>query len=803
MIKNYFKTAWRNIRYQRITSIINIAGLAIGMWAAILIFMWVKNELSYDTHYKGAKNIFLIKNYIGADKEEVSVWENSPFLLGEKAQEKIPEVLKVARLAPMKYPVPYFNIKGQFVKEEGCAYVDSSWFNVFDHTLVSGSIDAFNKNPFSLLLTKSKAKKYFGNENPVGHTIRIDTLDYVIQGVLADNPASSSFQYDVFVPLAARVSSPEQRKELFYWGNYNYLTFLKLLPTASTAAVEKKLSDILLTERKREKNDLKAGLISLPAMHFDKSIQNPEIIRGEKKTVTIFSVLGILLLAIACINYVNLTTARATLRIKEVSIRKIVGADRKQLFAQFITESFMISFFALLIAVVGISISLPYFNSFTEKSFVLSFYSTDIWMILLSTLLLSVMLSSIYPALLLSSFQPIAIFRGSTIFKMKSVSLRKALVVAQFTLSIVLIVASIVIYRQMQFINSQSTAFNKSQMFSFSLPFKIYRTYKQDERIRFMELVKQQLTAQSSVQDVARINGGSIIDMQGWSSGDNTDWDGRDKEFEPKISFFDTDSSFKNILNLQMAQGRWFMPGSADEHNSILNETAIREFNIKQPVIGQRFTARGDTGVIVGVVKDFYYKSLHDKIGPIVIRNNPEMSSTYLVKTVPGRTMEAKNAAEKIWANLFPAEPFPYRFLNDEFEALYRGEQRVFVLVRIFSFLAIFISCLGLFGLAAFTAERRKKEIGIRKVVGASVTNIVTIISKEFVILVGVAFLIASPLAWWAMNAWLSDFAYRISIAWWMFLAAGVLTVIIALSTMSYHAIKAALKNPVNSLRSE
>jgi putative ABC transport system permease protein len=795
MIKTYFKTAWRNIRYQRVTSLINIAGLAIGMWAAILISIWVQNELSFDEHYKDAKDIFLVKEYVGADKDDMSVWENSPYLLGEKAQEKIPEVLKVTRIAPRTYPITYVNFKGEFIKEEGCAYIDSSWFNVFDHQFISGSPMAFNKNPFSILLTASKAKKYFGNENPVGQTMRIDTIDYRIEGLIADNPANSSFQYDILIPVAAK-------KDLS-WGNYNYLTFLKLLPNADPVAVEKKLTNILLTERKRDKNDLKAGLVKLSSMHFEKSIQNPRIIRGDRKTVTIFSVLMVLLLTIACINYVNLTTARATLRIKEVSIRKIVGAARSQLFAQLVTESVMISFFALVIAIIGIIITLPYFNNFTEKSFTLSVYSVNIWMLLGAAFLFSILVSSIYPALLLSSFQPIAIFRGANVFKIKNVSLRKALVITQFTLSIVLIVASIVVYRQMQFINAQSSTFNRSEIFSFALPYKVYKNYKGEERARLMELVKQQVTAQSSVAEVARLDGGSVINMNGWSSGSSNDWDGRDKEFEPKITFYDTDTSFKNLLHLKLAQGRWFQDGKADEKNSVLNETAIKEFNIHKPVIGQRFTVGGDTGMIIGVVKDFYYKSLHEKIGPVVIRNNTEYGFNYLVKTVPGRTMEAKNATEKIWKVFFPAEPFPYQFLNDEYERLYRGEQKVLVLIRLFSFLAILISCLGLFGLAAFTAERRKKEIGIRKVVGASVTNIVTVISKEFIILVAIAFIIASPLAWWAMDTWLKDFAYRIDIAWWMFIIAGAITVVIALATMSYHAIKAALKNPVTSLRSE
>lgn len=801
MTNTYLKTAWRNIRYQKGTSIINIAGLAIGMWAAVLIFIWVQNELSFDSNHKNAKDIFLIKNYIGADKQDASVWENSPYLLGEKAQEQVPDIIKVARIQPVKFPVPYVNRNGNFIKEENCAYVDSSWFSMFDHKLLSGSMNAFNNNPFSVLLTASKAKKYFGSEDPLGKTLRIDTIDYKVQGVLANNPANTSFNFDVFLPLAAKMSNAEVKKDIFYWGNYSYLTFIKLLPSADPSAVEKKLTAILLKERERESMDLKAGLVNLPAMHFDKSIQDPDLLRGDRKTVGIFSVLGILLVLIASINYVNLTTARATLRMKEVSMRKIAGAGRIQLFVQFVTESFLISFIALVIAVIGVSISLPMFNEFSEKTFS---FSGMVWMIAGAMLFLSVVLCSIYPALLLSSFRPITFFKGSNVFGLKSVSLRKGLVVTQFTLSIILIISSIVVYRQMQFISRQSTIADKSQIFSFKLPFSIYKKYKKEaERVGFMEMYKQQLTAQSSVATVTRLNGGSLINMQSWSSGDGTDWDGRESGFEPKISFFESDGGLKDLLNLRLTHGRWFIEGTADKMNSILNETAVRELNIHQPVIGQRFVARGDTGIIVGVVKDFYYKKLNEKIGPVVIRNTPEMSSTYFVKTVPGRTMEAKNAAEKTWKSFFPSEPFPYTFLNDEYEALYRSEQRILLLVGVFSVLAILISCLGLFGLAAFTAERRRKEIGIRKVVGASVTDIVTIISREFVLLISIAFLIATPLAWWAMNNWLRDFAYRTNFAWWIFLVAGLVTVIIALTTMSYHAIRAAVQNPVKSLRTE
>lgn len=802
MFKNYFKTSWRNIIRQRSSSLINVSGLAIGMSAAILIFLWVYNELNFDSYHNDAGNIYRIKNYMGTNKQEVSVWENSPYLLGEKAKETIPGVINIARVRPMIYNPPFFNIKGEFVKETACAYIDSTWFDVFNYQFLHGSAAAFNNNPFSLVLTESKARKYFGSENPVGKIIRVDTINYQVEAVVKDNPANSSFQYDALFSLAGFVANAKNKENINYWGNYNFLTFLKLLPTADPLKVERKLTEIIV--RERERKDFKAGLVSLQDMHFENNLNNSVLEHGNKKLVNIFSVLGLLLLAIACINYVNLTTARASVRMKEVSIKKIVGADRKQLFAQFVIESALTSLLALFISLIIVSLVLPFFNQFTGKNFVFSVNSTGIWMILLTTFFGSVILTSIYPAVLLSSFKPLSIFRGSNIFQVKDAVLRKALVVVQFTISITLIIGTIVIYRQMKFIQEQSSSYNKSQLFSFTIPYKILRNYKDEQRTGLTSSIKQELLTQSSIENISLMSTESVINNQGWSSGDSNDWDGRDKDFTPAITFFQTDTSLKSLLNLEMQSGRWFLGNSeADKHNSILNETAVKEFNIKQPVIGQRFTSQSDTGIIIGVVKDFYYKSLHEKIGPVVIRNDQSYSGTYFVKTTAGKTMEAKEKAESLWKKFFPSEPFSYQFLNEEFEKLYRADHKASTLIWIFSFLAIFISCLGLYGLATFTAERRSKEIGIRKVLGASISGIIALLSKDFLKLVIISLLVASPLAWWAMNNWLQEFAYRVNIGWWIFMAAGLIAILIAFVSIGFRAVKASAANPIQSLRAE
>ena len=802
MLKHYFKIAWQSLLHQRLNSAINISGLSIGMAASLLIFLWVSNELSFDKFHKDSATIYRLKNYLAIDKKDTWVWENSPYLLGDEMQKKLPEVLTVTRIKPISWESVHFNIKGEFVAEGNCAYVDSTWFSVFKYDFIYGRADDFNSHPLSIVFTESKAKKYFGNENPLGKTIRIDTLDYVIKGVIKDIPPNSSLQFDVLFPIAARRNSPASIKDDNSWGNFNYLTFVKLNPSASIKDLPAKITKILSDNKKSD--DIKTGLIALPDIHFENDLQSSVIEHGNRNVVVVFSILGVLLLVIACINYVNLATARASLRAKEVSIKKINGAGRGQLFMQFVVESIMVSIISLLFTILIVKLALPLFNQFTGKNFLFSFSDKLLWMIIGCTLLASVILTSIYPAILLSSFKPIAIFRGFNALKIKDSSLRKALVVVQFTIATVLIIGTIVIYRQLRFINEQNTAYDKSQVLSFGIPYKLFAKYNKDGRIQLVNSIKQELLSRSVVSEVSIMNQGSVIDMQGFSSGGSNDWDGRDKDFMPAIGFFYTDASFKKMLNLEMIEGRWYEPGNnADEHNSVLNETAVREFNIRKPVIGQRFVSQGDTGVIIGVVKDFYYKSLHEKIGPVVIKNVNVGSSTFLIKSAPGKIIEAQKAAKDVWNKFFASDPFVYKFLDEEFEKLYRADHKTAILVWLFSGIAIFLSCLGLFALAAFTAERRTKEIGVRKVLGASVTGIVSLLSKEFIMLVFISLIIASPVAWWALTKWLQSFSYRIDISFIFFIAAGIITLIIALATVSVHAIKAAISNPIKSLRTE
>lgn len=802
MLKSYFKIAWRHLLKQKATTFINITGLSIAMAASVLIFLWVHNELNFDNYHQHAGAIYRVTSHIGIDKKETLMWETSPYQLGRKAKEDLPAIQNIARLRARIYDAVNVNVKGEYIKEPRTAYIDSGWMRMFDYELVAGNLNGFDNDPAAVIITEPISKKYFGNSKGVGEILRIDTVDFVVKAVMKDNPNNSSFRYDMLFPIATFRLNTRNRANDEEWGNYNYMTFVQLRQGVSTAAAEKQLTDLIRKER--ENPDLAQSLVPLKELRFETSLKSSALQHTSKKVVYIFSVLGIVLLLIACINYVNLTTARALQRVKEVSIRKIAGAERKQLLLQFVAESVLMSFISLMAALLLIRLVLPAFNAFTEKNFTLNFDNPGWWLILGGTLLASVLLTSIYPAILLSSFEPLAIFKGRNALRVKDTWLRKSLVVVQFTVSIFLIVATVVIYRQLNYINSHRAAYDQSQVFVFDIPFKVFRSKTSEQRQAYTNTVRTTLAGETAISRVSLMSAESVVNMKGGSSGSSNDWDGRDEGFRPMIAFFQVDSSFKDIMNLQLKEGRWFLPNNtADEHNSILNETAVKEFGIREPVLGQRFTSQGDTGVIIGVVKDFFYKSMHEKIGPVVLRNNDEYNSSFLVQAAPGRAKEATERAEAVWKKFVPNLPFEYSFTDEEFDKLYRDDHRTATLIWIFSAVAILISCLGLLGLAAHTAERRSKEVGIRKVLGASVSQIVGLLSREFLLLVLLSSVFAAPVSWWAMNVWLNNFAYRIDLVWWIFILATGLSLLVALFTVGIQALRAAMVNPARSLRTE
>ncbi len=798
MIKNHFKIAWRNLwRHKRMT-FINIAGLGIGMAATVLIVIWVQNELSFDSYQPDAESIYRITSNITITKTETWKWESSQYILGTHAGNEIPDVLDVGRLQP-HYGELNLHRGTQIITEKQVGYIDDRWFSMFHYNFIQGSADDFFKNPFSLILTESTAKKYFGNSDAIGQILRIDTNNYEVRAIIKDNPANSSFQFNLFIPASVLFLDPQSKKDQLAWGDYNFITFLKLRQGTKTAALADKLTSILRTNRKGDKGNSKYSLTGLKDMHFENDVAQSSLVHGNKLIVNIFMVLACLLLATACINYVNLTTARASLRSKEVSVRKIVGAGRVHLFGQFMSESILVSVISLLVAVVLIEIAMPWFRAFTTKDFGNPLDAPVAWIILMATLLMSFLLNGLYPAFLLSSFEPLNVFRGKSMLSFKDSALRRVLVVTQFTISVVLIAGTLVIYRQLNYMEKIDPGYNRSQVFSFDFPWWTIPHFNFDKSAELMKTVKQDLQTQSVTSNVAMASDG-FVDFKSSTSG-NFDWPGRPKDFEPSFASLSVDADFQRLMQLKLSEGRWFNNDIADRHNVLLNESAVKLIDLHGDPVGQRFINHNDTGVIIGVVKDFHYRSLHDKIGPMIISQRGP--GGFYIKTASGNNAAAIAAAGKIWKKYFPDSPFEYAFLDDTYNNLYAAEQQQSVLITLFALIAIFISALGLLGLAAFAAEQKEKEIGIRKVLGASVRNIVRLLSVDFVKMVIIASIVALPIAYWAMNKWLQDFAYRISLSWWIFAGAAGIALLIALVTISFQAIKAAVANPVESLRSE
>jgi putative ABC transport system permease protein len=674
MFKNYFKTAWRSLWKNKTTSVINIVGLSVGMTAAVLIFLWVQNEMNYDNYHKDANDIYRLTTNL---KTEGWIWETTPLLLAGAVKSEVPEVETTTRLYSGEYPV--FNIDNNLSYEKSCAYVDGNWFSIFHYDFLEGNASAFAQNPSSIVLTASEAKKYFGNRDALGRVIRIDSSNYVVNAIIKDAPVNSSFQYTCFIPLSNLLKNPARKANDEKWDNANYITFIKARAGSNISVLSKKITSVLQVKSGDNEHATTVTLEPLKDMHFETDLQSSFFVSGNKNTVYIFSILGILLLLIACINYVNLTTAKASLRAQEVSVRKIVGANRSQLFYQFLSEAFLVSCAALLVTLALIHLCLPVFNSVTGKNFELPLTSASLWKIIGLTLFTAFILNSIYPAIVLSSFKPINVFRGFTVLKLKDSYLRKGLVTLQFTISVMLIAGTIIIYRQMQFIQQSNPGYNKSQIVVTHLPTNVDLNQKN----QLVSEIKQDLLSQRSIQDVSLANQ-SIVNIGSYSAG-SADWNGRDTTFNPKIAQLSTDADFAKTMKLQMKEGRWFEQGNeADKNNVVLNEEAVKELKISQPYIGQRFTWKGNTGQIIGIVKDFKFKSMHDKTGPLVAFQNPAWYNTFMIRIAPNSASRTIAALNNTWKKFLPGSPLEYSFLDDSFNELYKNDRQASTLILAF-----------------------------------------------------------------------------------------------------------------------
>ena len=798
MLKNYLRTAFSNLTRNAATSGLNILGLSVGMTAAVLIFLWVDNELTYDSYHPGADRIYRVTSYITTAKW---TWETSPLRLASYLRTQLPGEETVTSLRTM-YGGTTLRVGNEVFTEKKSAYIDSNWFSLFHYDFLAGNAASFYRNPFSLIITQSNAKKYIGATNPIGQTIHIDTIPYRIAGVIKDNPSNSSFPFDVLIPIEAWHADSNRLKEDMQWGNYQFQTYIKLRPGVDTGGSNKAINSIV-ANNSSDRGKVVMSLTPLKELHFETDLTHgSQIPRSNRKTVYIFSILGSFLLLIACINYVNLTTARATERAKEIGVRKLIGAGRSGLFGQFLIESLTISIISLVITLLLIQFSLPLFRQLTDTTIRDPFSTPDTWKIIVGTLLAATVLNGIYPALLLSSFRPLDVLKGRILLNFKDVFLRKGLVVLQFTFSVILISSTIIIQRQMSYIQHTQPGFDRSQLLTVTIPWQLFKNKSDNQVQTFKADFKQHLLGCPAIADVAFANG-SVVELTSTNSG-SADWDGHDTAYRPTVYQLDADPAFLTATHLQLQQGRWFDESLAtDAKNFVLNETAIREFNIRKPVLGQRFSFRRDTGTIIGVVKDFHFGSMHAKIAPLVVYDEPSNALCAYIRTAPGKIPEALAAVRTLWPSFVPNKPFDYNFLDESFDNLYKADTRAATLILLFSAIAIMISCLGLLGLAAFTARQRVREIGIRKVLGATVTNILTLLSRDFVRLVLVSILIATPISWWAMHNWLQDFAYHIPLRPWTFIAAGILALVISILTIATQSIQAARANPIKNLRTD
>lgn len=799
MLKNYFKIAYRNLFKNKIFSTINVVGLSIGMAAALLIFVWVQNELSFDNYHSDAHRIYRTISHIDVG-QDIWNWSSVPYPLTEAATEEIPEIEELIKARNIGNPILKTET-GKLFKVKDFAYVDEKWLEVLDYEVAEGSLETFHNNLYSIALTESQAEQLFGYKMATGQTLYMDTIVYSVDVILKDNPVNSVLQYNGFIPLKAFWANEKNWKNDQGWGNFSYKTFVKCKEGVNPKIVEEKLVAILDKNRssKKRKNNASISLEVIQDIRFSEVVDNDQYQHQNKSAVYIFMLIGLMLLLSASFNYVNLSTALINKRVKEIGVKKIIGASFQHIFSQVMMETFLISGLAIILAYGLAQYGLPFLQEITGLPIQIDLQSGHIWALLGGMLLLNVLVAGIYPAILFAGFKPIRLISGK-LLDQRGISLRKGLVVSQFVVAIAMMICTVIIYQQLNYIQEKNVGYDRSYVVDISP-----RLFGGDWRTNYKKfgLFKEELSKVPEFEAMA-LTDASLIDIGSSSSG-NLKWEGYSDEDEVPVFRLSADESLLEVFSLEMQEGRWFQNDlETDKKNFILNESAARLLNIPEPIVGTEVTNGGDaSGTIIGIVKDFHFRSMHEEIAPLLIEHNDDYSSTVLAK-VNGRIgQQALKKAEATFATFFPNIPFEYTFLDDAFEKMHESEEKMTLLFQIFAGLLLIISCLGLFGLATFAVERRTKEIGIRKVLGASTQIIVQLLAKDFIKLVVIAVLIAIPLSWTAMQQWLENYAYRVEMQWWMFALAGVLTLVLAFMTVSVQSLRAAQENPANVLKND
>jgi len=807
MIRNYLKIAYRNLKRQKVSTSINIVGLAIGLATCILITLYVQDELSYDRYNEKADRIFRVGFKLRLNGEDVSGPITGPNVARD-LQREFPEVLKATRLLRGSEFVSYGTSS---FKEDNLLFADSTFFDVFTIPFLKGNPKQALTEPNTLVLTEETARKYFGNQDPIGKVLLFgnEQTPHRITGVVRNVPENAHFRFNM---LASLPGYDEQHIGWLY--NINYYTYLVLPEKYDYRQLEAKISRLgekemgsevqqflqLSPKQFREKgDDFGIFLQPLTDIHLRSPFGGTELSPGGNILyVYVLTAIAVFMLLIACVNFMNLSTATAARRSREVGVRKVLGSVKGQLQQQFLIESVLLAIAALLVGLLVVGFALPFFNQLTGKALTLRLLTNGyvIAGLVAGTVLVGLLAGS-YPAFYLSSFKPVLVLKGRITIGRNSFNLRSGLVVFQFFITISMIIATVTADRQLRYMRTQKVGFNREQVLV------IHDTHM----LHNNEAVFRDKIIQSPQVIMGSISGQVPV---GNSAIDNTPVMSRENPSKGVMSrFYKVDEAYIPTLGMRLVQGRNFSKNfPTDSFAVILNETAVRALGWQQHPIGRELIGHvDDNGVktyyrVIGVVSDFHFESLRQKIGPLVMffgRN----SGNILVKTRTDKVPQLLASLKQQWQSFSPAAPFSYSFLNDRFEHVYLSEQKIEQVLTLFSSLTIFIACLGLFGLTTYTAEQRTKEIGVRKVLGASVSSVVALLSKDFLKLIVIALMLASPIAGWCMNQWLKGFAYKITIDWWIFALAGLLAVGIALLTVSFQSIKAALTNPIKSLRSE
>jgi predicted permease len=790
MLKNYLKIAWRNLVKNKAHTFINIAGLSVGLACSLLILLWVQNELSVDAFHKNGARLYSVYERQYYDNK-IQGQYNAPGLLADELKKQIPEIEYATGNSYGGEST--FQVGDKILKMTGTD-AGADYFKMFSFPLIAGNAETALNSPVSMAISRKMAVDFFGSpQAAIGKTIRYENKkDFKVTGVYEDMSKTSSQRYDFVKNWYAFLEENPWAKD---WGNNSPATVIMLRADANPALVEKKVTHFLDNLNKGQKKGtfmIELGIQRFGDGYLHGNFVNGKVEGGRIEYVRLFTIVAIFILLIACINFMNLTTARSVKRAREIGVRKVVGAVRSVLIKQFIGESLLITSLAVVVALVLLILLLPVFNQVTQKEIELPFTQAGFWLKLIGLTLITGLISGSYPALFLSSFNPVKVLKGTMRLDSGTTLFRKGLVIFQFALSVILITATIIISRQLAFVQSKNLGYDRENLIYIPMNGELTAKYS---------IFKVEALNMPGIQAVTRTSNTPTI-IQNSTGG--VQWVGKDPNVNIEFTQISVGYDYVKTMKLKVLAGRDFSKAFAtDSVGYIVNEAALKRIGYKDP-IGKPLTQWGKAGKIVGLIQDFHFNSMHEQIMPLIIRfREQEDYGSLLIRTEPGKTKQALASLETLCKQINPAFPFAYTFSDQEYQKLYQNEQIVTKLSNAFAFLAIFISCLGLLGLAMFTAEQRIKEIGIRKVLGASVGSLFSLLSSEFLMLVIIALVIALPVSWYAMNSWLQGFAYRTTLQWWMFALSGMIIILIAMVTVSFQTVKAALINPVKSLRSE